>query len=504
MSTATDAPLTLVELYRRWRRVILYGLVLVVAIILILAWLLNRHPADRPVDYGDPVEHFKYGSIGSDVENGLPLEVMRVLPRMFPQHLPKGYEGPKDYRAFGFTYEHGKDVPIGFSIRRRRIDLVGLNCAACHVGQWRINVSETPHIVVGGTSNTVNIEQFFRFLFACAEDERFTEENILAEIEKDGSLFFTDRFLLRLALPAMRAGLLRQRLRLNYIYADGYPGWGHGSVDTFNPYKLMQFAESYPNGVPKDELIAMADYPAVWLQAKKEGIHLHWDGSNSNTRERNLSAAFGAGATRENVDLPRLEQVAAWLDHLKQPPLLAAEQVNKSLLPRGEAVYRQYCFDCHDFAGKEIGQVVDIALIGTDPARLNSFTADFVKAQGVYLRDYPRLKFKHFRKTSGYVNMPLDGIWARAPYLHNGSVPTMWDLLLPHDQRPKQFYRGHGVYDTKKLGIRTDVEKIDGRPAFLHDATKYSKGNQGHSGKEYGTELPDDDKWALIEYLKTL
>ena len=55
-------------------------------------------------------------------------------------------------------------------------------------------------------------------------------------------------------------------------------------------------------------------------------------------------------------------------------------------------------------------------------------------------------KFSHFRKTDGYANMPLDGVWLRAPYLHNGSVPTLRALLFP-EERPAVFYRGYDVYD---------------------------------------------------------
>lgn len=135
---------------------------------------------------------------------------------------------------------------------------------------------------------------------------------------------------------------------------------------------------------------------------------------------------------------------------------------------------------------------------------MNSYTEKLAGLQLAYGKGYD-WEFKSFRKTEGYANSPLDGIWARAPYLHNGSVPTMWDLLTPEAQRNNgqtTFYAGHGVYDSENMGFRTDVDAINGRPSFLFDTTLPGNGNQGHTGERYGTELSDEDKRALIEYLK--
>ncbi len=119
---------------------------------------------------------------------------------------------------------------------------------------------------------------------------------------------------------------------------------------------------------------------------------------------------------------------------------------------------------------------------------------------------YGEERFSHFRKTFGYANSPLDGIWLRAPYLHNGSVPTLRDLLEPSDKRPKTFYRGYDVYDQKKVGFVGDVAEEKGRKFFLFDTDETKSPAiriKGHEGKRYGTELSGRDKDALVEYLKT-
>ena len=126
--------------------------------------------------------------------------------------------------------------------------------------------------------------------------------------------------------------------------------------------------------------------------------------------------------------------------------------------------------------------------------------------QLAYGKGYP-WEFKHFHKTDGYANAPLDGVWARAPYLHNGSVPTLYDLLTPADHRnggQTTFYTGHAVYDTVNVGFRTDVATTNGHKSFAYVITEPGNSNKGHTGARYGTELSEEDKRALIEYLKTL
>ncbi len=104
-----------------------------------------------------------------------------------------------------------------------------------------------------------------------------------------------------------------------------------------------------------------------------------------------------------------------------------------------------------------------------------------------------------------YKARPLDGIWATAPYLHNGSVPNLWQLLLPADQRMTEFWVGNRTYDQEKVGYVT--EKPDNGQASIFrvkDANgKLIEGNSNR-GHEYGVgNLKDSDRWALLEYLKS-
>ena len=141
----------------------------------------------------------------------------------------------------------------------------------------------------------------------------------------------------------------------------------------------------------------------------------------------------------------------------------------------------------------------------------------------------------------GYVARHLGGAWATAPYLHNGSVPTVWDLLQPAARRPKVFFLGSRVYDTKKLGFDSSMSALVSRagvaelaqqilaetkkgkrtgalaantleaatvraaceiyPANCFDINFTGNSNKGH---EFGVNLTDEQKWQLIEFIKII
>ncbi len=114
--------------------------------------------------------------------------------------------------------------------------------------------------------------------------------------------------------------------------------------------------------------------------------------------------------------------------------------------------------------------------------------------------------FERFQNLDGYVATPLDGLWLKAPYLHNGSVPSLVDLLKPPDDRTDVFYRGYDVYDPARVGFVSDVteDPQTGQKLFEYDTSLPGNSNQGHTGDLQGVNLEDDEKWEIIEYIKTL
>lgn len=479
-----------------WVLILLFLAVLTLAI---LAWV--RFASDRPVTYEDPVEHFKYGSTGGEREAGFPYWIWKALPRVCADYLPG--EG---YASLGLLFEPGKDLPVGVSRRRvTGIDRVFLNCAACHTNTYRATADAAPQLVAGMPANSFDLMGFTRFFFECAADGRFSPEYILPVIESmDADLDLIDRYLVYpLAVLLMRDQLMMLRQRFGFIAHQ--PQWGPGRVDTFNTNKV-QF--NFPmNRLAPEELPGVTDFPSIWNQRQRQGMQLHWDGNNSRVEERNRNASFGTGATPPTLDRPSIKRMENWLLDAA-PPAWPFGPVDAALAERGKAIYQRYCLDCHgasgtDFSGKYVGKVVEIDEIGTDRHRLDSFTRPLALNLATVYAGYGDERFSHFRKTNGYANMPLDGIWLRAPYLHNGSVPTLRDLLEPGTQRPKRFYRGNDLYDAVKIGFVSDTPMEGDKRYFLLDTSVAGNSNKGHEGAAYGTELSGEEKASLLEYLKT-
>ena len=461
-----------------------------------------RFLPDRPVTYDDPVEHFKYGSTGGERNMGFPYWLFQVLPEVCPDLLPgKGYE------SLGFIFEPGRDLPVGMSQRRHLgIDRVFLNCAVCHTATVRVAPDAKPMLVAGMPANQLDLMRFQKFVQACVNDRRFTPAQVVPRVaEKAGGLGLLDKWVIYpLGIHLMRDGVAGLLGRLRYIHLQA--DWGPGRVDTFNSAKAI-FGVPFEQLSP-EELVGVSDFPAIWNQGKKQGMQLHWDGNNSRVEERNLSAAFGTGAAPRLIDHAAIARTEAWIATAVPPAFDRHFPIDRALAARGKALYQQTCAACHgasgsDFSGEYVGKVTPIAAIGTDRGRLDSYTLQLAQNQGMLYSADPDRRFRHFRKTWGYANAPLDGIWLRAPYLHNGSVPTLWDLLQPAAQRPRTFYRGNDLYDPRHLGFVTDQSISNGKALFAFVTTLPGNGNAGHEGAAYGTTLPDADKWALLEYLKT-
>ena len=494
----------------RLARLLGWAVVLVVVVTLGAGiWLVSSLRSDRAVTYDEIGAHFKYGSIGSEPGGSLlqpiggalaPYWIFQALPAICSDKLPGGYA------SLGFLFEPGHDLPIGVSRRRRfGVDQVGLNCAVCHTSTVRDSPRAEPRVVLGMPAQQLDLQGFVQFVLDCTLDNRVTADNIRGRLPASGGPSLFERLLLRVGLvDRLKLQTLAQRNRIGPILGDKVPRWGRGRVDTFNPYKALQFNWMLEQ-LPPSELIGAADYPSLWNQAPREGMHLHWDGDNDSVDERNLSAALGAGVTPVTVDHDSLKRVRDWI--WKMPPPKYPYSVDSTLAARGAAVYAQQCLACHADhrfrdgvkVGAQVGLVEDRDRIGTDRYRLDSYTSVFAANQAGLYPDSP-YRFSHFRKTRGYANQPLDGIWLRGPYLHNGSVPTLRDLLEPPDQRPTVFFRGYDVFDPVNVGFVSNVAEADGHAFFRYDTSVAGNSNSGHS---YGTALPAADKQAIVEYLKT-
>lgn len=500
-----DPPTPVEAALRRTRRRRAFILALVLAALALLVYW--RYVAEVPRDFTSIEDHFKYGSIGSEYGNGVPFRIWQVLPEMFPEHLPRN--GLSGYEALGFVVERDKDgrpvsdTPIGFARRRGpgHVELISVNCASCHTSTYRGSATGPRQTLLAMPAHRLDLLSYFGFLIKCGQDPRFTADNLMARIESKGWIDPVEKLAYRhVAVPRTRERLLEIAGRAARLFEA--PS-GVGRIDTFTPYKLVQFHYRDPHLLRPGN----TDLPSIWNQAPRVGMRLHWDGNNTSVHERNISAGIGAGASPTSIDLPRLKRIEDWLLTLPPPKWPADWPLDHALAERGGPLYLRYCADCHgtpeeSFKGRKVGTVVPLREIRTDPERLNSYTYDFMSNQ-YSLGTGQAWRFHTFRKTDGYANQPLDGIWARAPYLHNGSVPTLRHLLDPAKDRPKTFYRGNDVYDQRLVGFVWDQAASGGETFARFDVGRLGDSNAGHDGAEYGTDLPPADKDALVEYLKT-
>ena len=112
----------------------------------------------------------------------------------------------------------------------------------------------------------------------------------------------------------------------------------------------------------------------------------------------------------------------------------------------------------------------------------------------------------YWRTPTAYPARPLAGIWATAPFLHNGSVPNLYELLSPLDERSKTFYRGNLEFDPVRVGF--EIREFEG--GFKFDTSATGNSNAGHEFSDVarkgviGRKLTADERWQIIEYLKVL
>lgn len=449
-----------------------------------LTWdnLLRKH---EDIVYEDDAEQYKYGAIGLGMDARIPLYLFQVLPTVFPDKLPNPDNG---YESLGLIFEEGKKLPIGLAERHIGYRSVEPNCALCHTGSYIHPTNKKRTVILGAPAHEFDLEAFQWFLYDCANDPRFNADTLMKAIEKEIDLGWSEAAFYRyVIIPFAKTSLKKQGKE--YAWQKSRPKQGRGRTDTFNPTKINVFK------FPDDGTIGTVDLPQVWNQKPREGLWLHWDGNNNALKERNYAAAMAVGATQESVITVNFKRVTDYLLTLQPAPFPGS--IDQALSAKGKTLYSTHCASCHDFGEEKTGTVTLLEEIKTDPHRLDSFTTMLVEKFHTFKK--PPFDFESYRKTYGYTNTPLDGVWARAPYLHNGSVPTLWDLLQIPSKRPTSFYKGYNVYDEEHMGWISsgpEAEKI----GFKLVTTEDGNGNQGHL---YGTTLSDEDKKSLIEYLKT-
>ncbi|MEP7306123.1 MAG: di-heme-cytochrome C peroxidase [Acidobacteriota bacterium] len=368
---------------------------------------------------------------------------------------------------------------------------------------------------------------------------------------------FDQRNLVAQKLQTLKAlDIVKQANAIGTLDGNGRnDAFGVGRNELFGGYTNNQFTRGV-NAVPPD---APVSFPHLW--GMKFTSWYQWGVNTNSVIQRNIGQALGVGATYDpahgydsTVRLDHLHAMETLQYRLTPPqwPDALFGAIDQTKAARGKATFDRTCALCHETYTKtgELNeyQLFPLDVVGTDPSTAINFErmvmtnagpkpfgaaafeiVDLVK-EAYYkkhniapdtqarweeraarpkpefrtpLRDYDQ--YLDTRTHGVYRAKTLKGIWATAPYLHNGSVPTLYDLLLPASQRPKTFRLGTREYDPVKLGYMTDGDRFitpPGMEAFFFDTHLSGNWNVGHEWWFY-PDLTDPQRYEIIEFLKT-
>ncbi len=435
---------------------------------------------------------------------------------------------------------------------------VGFTCAACHTGQLTYH-GQT--VQIDGGPAHLDIEGFGNELSAAVaaiatsqpKFERFAQRVLAlgvgvtpAQLHDQLMLFVQDGAARNSLFEAGQDAASQEPTQSGFGRLDAV----HRGGNLLLAAPLGEVRNYMPTTAP-------VRYPMIW-----DTPYFDWVLYNASIRQpmaRNVIEDLGVGSpidpstflkgdVKHGVLMSNLVKIHGLLTELQSPtwPEDVFGKIDRSLAAQGRDIFAQNCASCHQVIDRGTHRPASVAAdappptitiplvpldrIGTDPRQAQNFAARTVNlekvggpAQIAYMtaaqsvagrivdqwaaqspdnaraeQDIDTGRANDFRGPQAYRARPLNGLWAVPPYLHNGSVPSLYELLLPPDQRTRVFYVGSWEFDPQKVGLIVDSPYAG---AFTFDTRLPGNSNAGHS---YGTDLSDHDRAALIEYLKTL
>ena len=450
-------------------------------------------------------------------------------------------------------------MPVGFA---KNVDPVGkrkwmgLSCAGCHA--TKISYMGTS-MIINGAATMGDFQGMMRDLEAAMvatlkQDEKF-ERFAKRIIGKDYNAETSKK--LRTDFKE------KTQIQIDFNHTNRTPSeFGFGRVDAF-AYAYNNVGVNFL-GIPENHIdgVAPANYNFIWGTAQSDV--LQWSGIAPNTPPigpffRVLGDVWGGGGRahlhsgswppgyESTADFKGLGDMLAWVKVLQSPkwPETILPGIDRDKASKGRKLYEEQCVSCHQLTLTRDEQMkpynavmVPQTEVGTDRAEL-VLIEESVQKTGILegtkmlyiagdklgattlaknllnitsigvmvrhplesirqgLRDFTGTKGRIIKSQYDYKARPLTGIWATAPYLHNGSVPSLYQLLLPSAKRDSIFYTGNREFDPKYVGqISTEQAGL-----FKFDTSLYGNSNSGH---EYGTTLNKQQRFELIEFMKSL
>jgi mono/diheme cytochrome c family protein len=280
--------------------------------------------------------------------------------------------------------------------------------------------------------------------------------------------------------------------------------------------ELIPFVIRDRNGDPISDPRLTSDPPPWWRAHKKNALFYNGmaRGDHRGTMALATSVCVDTVARAEAVDA-MFRDIQAFVSSVRAPGWTRA--VDAALAAEGEALFARDCAGCHGtYAERDEDEtypnlLIPLDVVGTDPAVAEAGVVHSPELVDWYNDSFygQITRMEPNDPFPGYMPPPLDGIWATAPYLHNGSVPTI-ELVLNSRARPRYWKRvdfDSTHYDEAALGWPFEDVPYgqDDAPAaerpLIYDTTTWSQSNAGHP---FGDHLTDEQRRAVLEYLKTL
>jgi len=421
---------------------------------------------------GDVEKGYRVATEQAAVTCGLPLDAYTKLPVPDPVLLPD--------RAGA-----NASLPYFYTLHETEaVSLVTTNCLVCHASDL------FGELVIGLGNETLDF----------TVDQSVYAERAGGLVEGDVQQREWEKWADRIAsiAPYMRTDTIGVNPANNLTLA---------LIAHRNPETLAWSSEPVIEPPPTQPL--PVSVPPWWRMSKKHSMFYTSEGRGDHARLMMSAALLCTDSVEEaariDANAPHLR---AWLSSIKPPAYPFA--IDQQVASEGEALFTANCSRCHGTygdGGHYPNLIVPLEEVGTDPELAIRSTQQSDRFIDWYNASFFG-QLGDIAPAAGYSAPPLDGVWATAPFLHNGSVPTI-DAVLNSKLRPVYWKPAlsHDLYDEERLGWQYEQSEVGkseqtlDENKYIYDTTLTGYSSQGHL---FGDHLSQSERRAVIEYLKTL
>ena len=428
-------------------------------------------PYNQP--QGDPDKGFDYIRYGGYVGNGIPWEVFKRFPmakdKVDTVLNREGENGKLPYVFNLFETSQGQKVVSG-------------NCFTCHASEFEgkvvLGLGNSLEDYTGGNAFQISIlNRMVKSKFGKDSPEWKAYEEQAMWLKSVASS-------IKMLNPGINPAFRIEEASIRYR----------------NP-KDLTFVET-PNFEMPEYPIG-TDVPPLWNVKKKGALYYMGLGRGDFSKHLMQACLLGIHDSTDAREVQRnFVDVLAWLNELTPPQY--PHPIDQQLALKGATLFEDNCSKCHGTYGEEEeypNKIVPIHEVKTDSLyaayALKSPVGDWYNQS--WFHDTP--PFAEGKASYGYMAPPLDGVWITAPYLHNASIPTL-EALLNSKKRPTYWKRSMDSHDYDYAAVGWQFEEVNqggGKKTF--DTTIPGFSNVGHT---FGDDFTENERKAVIEYLKTL